>query len=98
VPSRSLIVCAVLVFGSGCGTIGNFNDGYREPGGPPVPKVFGGVREDFKFLKEADTPFWVLVDLPLSLAGDVFTLPWAIKAARVRKTWPPYEHLGAPVP
>jgi uncharacterized protein YceK len=80
--------CAALLFASGCGTIGNFNDGYREPGGPPAPKVFGGVREDVKYLREADRPFVVLVDLPLSFVGDVFTLPWTIKAARIRRMWP----------
>lgn len=88
-PHRSAlaVACVAILFASGCGTVGNFNPGYREPGSPPSPKVFGGVREDVRSLQEVERPLWVLADLPFSLVCDVFTLPWTIRAARVRKHW-----------
>jgi uncharacterized protein YceK len=90
--------CAAVLLASGCGTVGNFNPGYREPGGPPSPKVFGGVREDVRSLQEVERPLWVLADLPFSLAGDVFTLPWTLRAARLRKAWPKESPAVLPEP
>jgi len=77
----------VLVCASGCGTLTNMDRGLDVPGYPPHRRVFGGVLEDIEYLNQ--TEHWIeviaLADIPFSLVGDVFTLPWTLKAARMRK-------------
>jgi uncharacterized protein YceK len=103
---RPLLVaaCAAILFASGCGTMKNLDACRHPPGSPPQAKPFGGFREDVDFLSET-TKFdgWPLailglVDLPCSLVCDVFTLPWTIKAARVRKAWPKESPAVLPEP
>ena len=98
-----LAACAALLFASGCGTINNFSPGNRAIGGPPAAQAFGGVRDDADFLTETERgkspgAILALADLPLSFVADVFTLPWALKAIRLRKTWPAYQPVIVPDP
>ncbi|MDB5307823.1 MAG: hypothetical protein JWO38_2025 [Gemmataceae bacterium] len=71
------------LFLSGCGTACNVGTVYSER-----PRVFGGVPEDLTALFQGDN--WLvchvaIVDLPLSIVGDLFTLPWVVKASRDAK-------------
>ncbi|HEX4608939.1 MAG TPA: YceK/YidQ family lipoprotein [Urbifossiella sp.] len=84
------VVGALVVFTAGCGTISNL-DRPPIPSEPPPCKVFGGVRSDLNDLTR-DGGFnplaviLVMIDIPLSLTGDIITLPWTIPAARERKS------------
>lgn len=85
---RSWVFAAcVLTCTSGCGTLTNMDRGLDVPGYPPHRRVFGGVREDRECATQAEHILGVLAlaDMPISLVGDVFTLPWTLKAARQRK-------------
>ena len=89
---RSSLILLPLLFG-GCGTISNFQPTHTSDR-PQRREVFGGVREDFRALTEADgsrlLPFLIVADMPFSTVGDVITLPWTVKAACNRR-------LGRPV-
>jgi uncharacterized protein YceK len=94
--SATLVAVLLLCACGGCGTMLNLSDmerldvasrpvdvksPYERPAYP-----FGGVGNDIAWLKSADPwqPIDVLfpiVDMPLSLAGDVATLPWALHRA-----------------
>jgi uncharacterized protein YceK len=80
---RSSLLILPLLF-SGCGTISNFQPTHT-PDRPVRREVFGGVREDFRALTEADggilLPFLVVADMSFSLVGDVIALPWTVMAA-----------------
>ena len=82
--SLVLLPGALILAGSGCGTVLNFFNG--ESGGPE--HVYGGVRMDCQVAAEQlkDHPglrpaqgiplaLCALLDLPLSLLGDTLTLP-----------------------
>jgi uncharacterized protein YceK len=81
----TLLLCA----SSGCGTLLNVEgrdalivdsrplDEMRKHERPPYP--FGGVANDMAWLNGAEEPIGVIgcvVDLPLSITGDIITLPW----------------------
>jgi hypothetical protein len=74
-----LALSAVLT-SSGCGTLANI-DGRRlpppSPAGQEVSRPFGGVRRDIEWLQSEKAPGNLLyvADLPLSLVGDLVTLP-----------------------
>ena len=71
---------AVLVTSSGCGTMANV-EGRRlptpGPSGQEVSRPFGGVRKDIEWLHSEQAPsnLKYVADLPLSLVGDIVTLP-----------------------
>lgn len=88
---NSVIVMATLLLStsSGCGTLLNVEgmdalivdsrppEEMRKHERPPYP--FGGVGNDMAWLNGAEEPIGVIgcvVDLPLSIAGDIITLPW----------------------
>jgi hypothetical protein len=74
-----LALSAVLT-SSGCGTLANI-DGRRlpppSPAGQEVSRPFGGVRNDIEWLRSEKAPgnLKYAADLPLSLVGDLVTLP-----------------------
>ena len=80
-------IAAFLLVPSGCGTIANMNgETVLSVGGPfPQPTTpFGGVARDLKLAVEPEMmvvglpfTFFLLLDAPVSLAGDIITLPWA---------------------
>jgi hypothetical protein len=65
---------------SGCGTAANLRGETVMYIGPaPFPcstKPFGGVLQDVEISYSLPYGFLLLGDMPLSLAGDVVTLPW----------------------
>jgi uncharacterized protein YceK len=67
------LLVLLLPFASGCGTLANL-DGREYPlmgmPGQIMPRPFGGVARDVKWM--------FILDLPLSLIGDVVTLPKTI--------------------
>ena len=77
-PTISLAILAMLAvsLGAGCGTFANLQ-GRDNPSldgccmGPPKP--FGGVSRDVRWSNEGYGVF--LADVPLSLVGDLATLP-----------------------
>jgi uncharacterized protein YceK len=100
-----LLVVAVAVWSSACGTIANFTGGAPiigiPPDPPPPPIAFGGVWWDIEQAIESDAPMdqkalifplW-LVDLGLSATLDTATLPivfWlGAKRAWLRATGDP---------
>jgi len=74
------LVLAVGFASLGCGTMANL-DGRELPApGPPgqaVTTPFGGVRRDIIWARSAGSPgnLRYVADLPLSLVGDLVTLP-----------------------
>ncbi len=68
---------------SGCGTMANI-DGRRlpppGPAGQEVTRPFGGIRRDIEWVKSVRAPGNLLyvADLPLSLVGDLVTLPQTV--------------------
>jgi hypothetical protein len=75
------------VFAStGCGTMANM-DGRRlpppSPAGQEVSRPFGGVRRDIEWLQSGKAPGNLVyaADLPLSLVGDLVTLPKTVIGA-----------------
>jgi hypothetical protein len=81
----ALLLTAALPLGS-CGTILTFAGGFEETDSALSPKPFGGVRLDVRGVStfaEKDLP-WSLavaafvIDVPLSVAADVLTLPVTI--------------------
>jgi uncharacterized protein YceK len=89
-----LVAFAAILSASGCGTITNLSENRRPLGSPPQAKPFGGVREDVAFMTETASQDGLMlgvvgiIDLPFSLVGDVFTLPWTLRAIRLRKMCP----------
>ena len=88
--SAIILVAALLSAASGCGTLANLDSqpDKMAPGAPTVrvPMPFGGVTMDMKALTHNEPTMpasrvlmyrtIALVDLPISLVGDVVTLPW----------------------
>ena len=76
---RYLALSTVLT-STGCGTMANI-DGRRlpppSPAGQELTRPFGGVRRDIEWLKSEKSPsnLKYVADLPLSLVGDLVTLP-----------------------
>jgi hypothetical protein len=70
----------IAVTSCGCGTMANI-DGRRlpssSPSGQEVSRPFGGIRKDIEWVKTAKSPgnLMFVADLPLSLVGDIVTLP-----------------------
>src|SRR4051812_20550412 len=84
---RFVILTVVLMTTSGCGTM--FNVTGHEPwlmGDPPQRPIdpFGGIDNDLRWMRRGIHPdHWeplpiaaAAVDMPLSLVGDIITLPW----------------------
>ena len=76
----SYVALTVLVTTSGCGTMANV-EGRRlptpGPSGQEVSRPFGGVRKDIEWLHSEQMPgnLTYVADIPLSLVGDIVTLP-----------------------
>ena len=75
----SLALTAVLT-SSGCGTMANIEGRQLpppSPAGQEICRPFGGVRRDIAWAKSAASPgnLKYVADLPLSLVGDLVTLP-----------------------
>jgi hypothetical protein len=91
---RLLGLAAAALLLPSCGTIANF---YHKstPDTPVGREVFGGVQRDLEFAESIPggivgmvVACLVVADLPLSAVGDVVTLPWTIRAERIRKCGP----------
>jgi uncharacterized protein YceK len=78
-----ILALTAVVTSSGCGTMANL-DGRRLPmlsqSGQEVSRPFGGVRRDIEWVQSVKAPGNLLyvADLPLSLVGDLVTLPTTI--------------------
>jgi hypothetical protein len=80
-----IIACGAV---SGCGTLFNLAGSEVQLMGPPLRETapFGGVDNDVRLMARGVPPNeWRPVciavagaDMPLSLAGDVVTLPWTV--------------------
>ena len=73
---RMMAIFACLSVAGGCGTCANLegkNLPALAPGKQYEPVAFGGVRNDIRWCHSISLLF--LLDLPLSIAGDVITLP-----------------------
>jgi uncharacterized protein YceK len=74
------VALTAVVALSGCGTMANI-EGRRlpspGPSGQEVSRPFGGVRKDIEWLHSEKAPgnLKYAADLPLSLVGDIVTLP-----------------------
>jgi uncharacterized protein YceK len=74
------VALSAVLTSCGCGTMANI-DGRRlpspSPSGQEVSTPFGGVRRDIEWLQSVKAPGNLLyaADLPLSLVGDIVTLP-----------------------
>ena len=99
----ALAVAALGMCLGGCGSLLTFAGG-SEGGGPPlVPRPFGGVRLDAEAIlrfSELELPITLaaglfVLDLPLSLAIDVLTLPVTIPLAACRES-PSSDASGPP--
>lgn len=93
----AMLIAALAVFGSGCGTMANFDTAGRQKIGKPEPPApFGGVACDVRWASETmafDCPALTkatvgmpmcalyMVDVPFSLVCDVVTLPFAMIAS-----------------
>jgi len=78
VTPATAIATSVLLFSSGCGTLANLNaQKYPLMGGTEPTRPFGGVRRDVGWVTSVTAPYNLLfaADLPVSLIGDVATLP-----------------------
>ena len=85
-----LLVVALLVSSSACGTIGNFSSAETQPNGHPLPpRAFGGVTDDLQeIVRPAPVPDFnklrpiiracIVLDICLSAVGDTVTLPFVI--------------------
>lgn len=82
---RAIALGALALLAAGCGTINNFRGGTDFNGVPMRQDVFGGVKADFQAVTETPLGGVMLADMPLSLVADVATLPWTIKASRMKK-------------
>jgi uncharacterized protein YceK len=84
---RFTLLALLFCINSGCGTL--FNVTGQEPWlmGPPPQRpiaVFGGIDNDLRWMARGIRPdgcesgpiVVAAIDMPLSLAGDVVTLPW----------------------
>ena len=70
------VLAGCVVWLSGCGTIFNFNDDPKGPGGQR--KVYGGVRFDAS--EGGNASMLLLGDMLLSAVADTLTLPWTLTA------------------
>jgi hypothetical protein len=74
------LALSAILTSPGCGTMANM-DGRRLPllsqSGQELSTPFGGVRRDIEWVKSVQAPSNLLyvADLPLSLVGDLVTLP-----------------------
>ncbi len=77
------LALSAAIASCGCGTMANI-DGRRFPKeglpGEVVAKPFGGVRRDVEWIKSGTAPsnLKYVADLPLSVVGDILTLPTTV--------------------
>ncbi len=80
---KALLLGAVIACSNGCGTIVTFSDGLKETDSYVSPKPFGGTQLDVQGVSvfcDQNFPYSLLsiafvLDVPLSAAADVVTLP-----------------------
>jgi len=88
--SKRFVSVLALVAGSavaGCGTMANLEGRVHPwPGqvGQDPPRPFGGVRKDVGWIKTSAVPgnLMYVADLPISLVGDLVTLPKTVTSGR----------------
>ena len=90
------VMVAVLAAGSGCGTMANMERRNRPLMGrmlPGDPHPFGGVSQDVQWISSGGIAgaLWFAADLPLSLVGDLVTLPITLRKKPV--TSPPHRSM-----
>jgi hypothetical protein len=88
-----LLVLILLVASSGCGTRANLvGKDYPLLGDhrPETTRPFGGVGRDLRWITTVTVPVNVifLADLPVSLVGDLVTLP---KVRKIQRSTRPYQ-------
>jgi len=106
---KALLLGAALACSNGCGTIVTFSDGLKETDSYVSPKPFGGTRLDVRAVPvfcDQEFPLSLLsiaflLDIPLSAAADVVTLPLTIPLHLTRSdeappVATPEERDGAP--
>jgi hypothetical protein len=77
------LALSVAITCCGCGTLANI-DGRQLPAlsetGHEVARPFGGIRRDLAWIKAGSAPgnLKYVADLPLSLVGDIVTLPTTV--------------------
>ena len=77
------LALSIVMTCGGCGTMANI-DGRRLPAmselGQVPARPFGGVRRDVEWIKSGAAPgnLKYVADLPLSLIGDIVTLPTTV--------------------
>jgi uncharacterized protein YceK len=82
-----LVALLGILASSGCGTMANL-EGRPHPwpgqAGQDPPKPFGGVRKDVGWIKTTGIPgnLMFVADLPVSLVGDLVTLPKTVISGR----------------
>jgi len=85
--ARQLILATIVFTASGCGTIFTLNDGGKPK---EIPYIYSGVATEKELLSasfntEYRLPWWALtfivIDLPLSAAGDTLCLPFTATRA-----------------
>lgn len=74
-----ILVAALFAGTAGCGTMANVSGKKLALISLPnqeVPKPFGGLDRDIRWISEGSIFF--IMDMPLSLAGDIVTLPFVL--------------------
>jgi len=94
-----LLAILTVSASSGCGTMANL-EGRPHPWlsqvGQDAPKPFGGVRKDLGWIRTSGFPgdLMFVADLPISLVGDLVTLPKTVTSGRAD----PLLRTSEPVP
>ncbi len=98
-----LLCLLTISASSGCGTIANL-EGRPHPwpgqAGQDLPKPFGGVKKDVGWIKTSGVPgnLMFVADIPISLVGDLVTLPKTVISGRadpLLRTSDPVGNLSA---
>ena len=84
-PLTTVVAMSLFMVSSGCGTLANLNgQSYPLMGGTEPTRPFGGVRRDVRWVSSVAAPYNLMfvADFPVSLAGDIVTLPISFQRHR----------------
>jgi hypothetical protein len=84
-PLTTAVAMSLFMVSSGCGTLANLNgQSYPLMGGTEPTRPFGGVRRDMRWISSVTVPYNLMfvADLPVSMAGDIATLPVSFRKDR----------------